>query len=159
MLKIILSTIFAMSLSICLQAQTKIYKLVKHQARADINPAIQYIDTTQTQESRRSLFEPVKGEYHVYVFVAAYQGRSYNGSRKDFHDLLILKTDKSRKILNAFQYTLEWAEMPFAWDLYRSGGNGLTLANKLRVDRLLFRRVDYYREEGQILVDKGYIAF
>lgn len=117
--------------------------------------SLNFIDTTTTRETLRNVFNPVKGKNTVYVFQASYKGLSFNNAEKEFNDILIVKTDSKQKILDAYQYTLEWAEPPFSYDLYKASAKGLTLINQLSVDKLLFRRVDYYKESDSELKETG----
>jgi hypothetical protein len=92
---------------------------------ADLNQrAIFSIDTTKTRETRRNFFNPTKGKYTVYIFIATFKAKSFDNTEKGFHDILVLKTNKKKQILEAFQYTLEWAEMPFSYDLYQATAKG-----------------------------------
>lgn len=128
----------------CTFSTVKEYKLISKTSNADLNQrAILLIDTTKTRETRRDAFNPIKGRYTVYVFIAAFKGFSFNNTEKDFHDILVVKTDKRQRILAAYQYTLEWAEKPFTYDLYKATPKEVTLTNGLSLKKLRFRKVDY----------------
>ena len=68
---------------------------------ADFNyDALYSIDTFS---SRRKVFLPIKGSFTVYTFIAAYKGLSHRDEQQhDFHDILIIKTDKDNLIKDAF---------------------------------------------------------
>lgn len=141
-------------------SQTKEYKLIAKTEKGDFDyPALYGIDTTKNRESRRSIFNPVKGKYTVYLFIATFTGSSFNNTEKDFHDILILKTNKKNKIIDVFQYTLEWAEMPLSYDLYRANAKKKILVNGLTIDKLNFRRVNYYNEDQRELKQQGVVRF
>lgn len=107
-------------------AQEKEYKLIARTENADFNyQALRCIDTISTNDEREKIFNPVKGRYTVYVFMSTYNGLSYTNEEKEFHDILIIKTGNRKKILDAYQYTLEWAEPPYSNDLYRASGKRL----------------------------------
>ena len=107
---------------------------------ADFNyDALYSIDTFS---SRRNVFLPIKGSFNVYTFIAAYKGFSHRDEQEhDFHDILIIKTDKDNLIKDAFQYTLEWTEMPLSYDLHKSKSSGVVLSNELSVEKLNLQRV------------------
>jgi len=155
-------TIFILTFFLCettLFAQTKEYKLISKTENADFNyKSLNLIDAARTRETRRNVFNPVKGKNTVYVFTATYKGFSYDNTEKDFHDILIIKTDSKQKILDAYQYTLEWAEPPFSYDLYKASAKGLMLINQLPIESLLFRRVDYYKETDRELKETGVLV-
>jgi len=48
-----------------------------------------------------SIFDPVSGHYTYYQFIATFKGHSFQEADKDFHDILIIKTDKENKIVDA----------------------------------------------------------
>ncbi len=139
-----------------LLAQTKEYKLIRKIENADFNyKLLNSIDTTRTRETRRKAFDPVKGKNTVYVFMAAFVGISFPNIEKEFHDILIIKADGKQKILDAYHYTLEWAEPPFSYDLYRASAKDLTLKNKLPIKSFNFRRVNYYKDTERELKEQG----
>ena len=41
------------------------------------------------------------------------------------------------------------------FDLYKAKAKGVTLTNQLPVEKLQFRRVDYYKEDERDLKDQG----
>ena len=136
-------------------AQTKVYKLVSKKQKSDFNyRAIKFIDTTGI---RRNIFYPIKGRFTIYTFLATYKGWSRNEEEKeiDMHDILILKTDNQNKILDAYQYTLEWAEMPVSYDLYKLTVKGQLLKNKFLLENLKLRRVNYNSKKGQQFKEQG----
>lgn len=138
------------------QAQEKEYKLVVRHTAADFNyRAIRQIDRAQTGEERRAVFHPIKGRYTVYVFMATYTGLSFTGSHKDFHDILILKTGKDGRVKDAFHYTLEWAEPPFSYDLYRATAQVGVLGPGLSIEQLQLRRFGYAKKESGALRETG----
>ncbi len=64
--------------------------------------------------SLRKIFEPVSGRYNYYQFVAPFKGLGtifpgddLKDSIQNFHDILIVKTNRENRIIDAFQYTLE----------------------------------------------------
>lgn len=152
-------SIFILTFFICdttLFAQTKEYKLITKTENADFNYRfLDFIDTIRTREARRNVFNPVKGKNTVYVFTATYKGLSYDNTEKNFQDILIVKTDSKQKILDAYQHTLEWAEPPFSYDLYKATAKGLKLINQLSIERFFFRSVDYYKETDREFKETG----
>jgi hypothetical protein len=132
-----------------LLSQVKEYKLVDKTLAADINPNLYTIllGAARPASLKTKPFKPVKGKFIVYRFIATYQGESFTGKQKEFHDILIAKTDKRSKIIMAYQYTLEWADAPEA-DLYRSSCKEVYLADKMPIENFLFKRsADYDAED------------
>ena len=68
----------------------------------------------------------VRGKSLIFKFVAAYPGTSAEGGTAEFHDLLVLRIGCGDEILDAWQYTREWADAP-SLDLNRMGRKGLVL--------------------------------
>lgn len=155
--------LFILTFFICdwtLFAQTKVYRLLGKTENADFNyRSLSLIDTTTTNETLRNIFSPVNGKNTVYVFMATYRGLSFNNTEKEFNDILIVKTNRNQKILDAYHYTLEWAEPPLSYDLYKASAKSLTLANQLSIENLLFRRVNSYEGTASELKEKGVFIF
>ncbi|WP_159778982.1 hypothetical protein [Flavobacterium sp. 9AF] len=91
-------------------------------------------------------FEPVKGKYNYYQFMATYKGSSYNDGKgsviKDFNDILIIKTNDENQIVDAYQYTLEWAEPPFQYDVFKSSAKNIKLTDNLDIEKLQLKRTN-----------------
>jgi hypothetical protein len=109
-----------------------------------------------------SAFEPLKGQYNYYQFIATYKGNSYNDGGptliKEFHDILIIKTDSKNQIIDAYQYTLEWSEPDFQIDVYKSTAKNLTLTDNLQLNALkLNRTYDLWDEKDKTLNENGII--
>ena len=105
----------------------------------------------------KSVFEPVKGRFTYYQFQSTYLRMSKAEGKKEFHDLMIIKTDSSNNIIDAFQYTLEWAEPPFEYDLFRSTITNIQLTNNLEIQKLGFERTFTEGCEDIGLIDLGII--
>ena len=112
-------------------------------------------------KNRIQIFEPVIGAYRYYQFLSSYIGQAYNDVGqplfKEFHDVLIVKTDRSNTIIDAYQYTLEWAEPPHQYDLYKSSAQNITLVNDLSISKLKFKRTYNWRKEDDELLEGGEI--
>jgi len=113
--------------------QEKAYRLVSITENADINyRAFKDFDDFKIYKNNglKKAFEPKNGESKIYFFISEYEGLSFDGTQRIFHDYLILKVDpKPKLIIDGFQYTLEWAEPPAISDLYR-----VTEKNKKVID-------------------------
>jgi len=77
----------------------------------------------------------VKGRYIIYKYLIEYPGRSAESGAARFHDLLVIKTDSTGKILDAYHYTLEWADAP-SLDLYQMKNKGIYLKPDLKLKDL-----------------------
>src|SRR5690606_9680859 len=106
--------------------ETKIYILQKETENSDFNYSkLDDIDgnkmDTLNARNLMPVFEPISGQYKYYQFLSTFVGEGYNADGpplfKDFHDILIIKTDNENKIIDAYQYTLEWAEPPLQYDV------------------------------------------
>jgi hypothetical protein len=122
--------------------EPKVYRLKKQVLNADfaypkLKNMIAHIGDTVHQVSIMPIFNPVKGKYRYYQFIATFKGEGYRGI-EDFHDILILKTNAKGKIVDAYQYTFEWAEMPLQYDLYRSSVKHVFLTDNLDISQLKF---------------------
>ena len=141
------------------ETATKIYKLKKKSLTSDF----QYFkldnidDNIEDSLNTQAVFEPVRGQFTYYKFVATFKGLSFQEKVKDFHDILIIKADKSNKIVDAFQYTLEWAEPPCQYDLYRITAKDLELIDNLDISSLKLMRTNYGGEEDKFSKDSGVI--
>ena len=153
MLKLLLMLSSCLLSSACI-SQAKEYNLISIDSNADFNyQALKYIDTTG---ERRNIFIPVKGQYTVYTFIANYKGWSFHEPGEiEIHDILIIKTNKHNKILDAYQYTLEWAEMPLSYDLYKSKAKGQLLTDRFPIDKLQLHRVNFDSRKGRKFKEQG----
>ncbi len=140
--------------------QQKVYKLLDKTVAADIKKNI--LTILETIHPRYSLmdnvFKPTTGKYTVYRFLATYQGISYTDKQEEFHDILIVKTYNENKVIDAYQYTLEWADSPFA-DLYESTARGLYLNDNTPIDNFKFKRRWDDDKNDQALKDSGVVRF
>ncbi|PHS63384.1 MAG: hypothetical protein COB12_09555 [Flavobacterium sp.] len=140
--------------------QEKVYKLISKTENSDINyKAFKDFDDFKIykNDGLKKAFNPKKGENDIYVFISEFKGDSFDGTRKTFHDYLILKVDsKSDIIIDGFQYTLEWAEPPAISDLYRVTEKNIKISNGLKMDLLKMELdKDYQTEYRKYLTDSG----
>lgn len=140
--------------------ETKIYKLKRKAINSDFNYSkLNNIDgnikDTLNLKNLMPIFEPVGGQYVYYQFIATFKGHSFEELDKDFHDILIIKTDNESKIIDAYQYTLEWAEPPLQFDLYRSDITNVTLEDGLDISSLKLTRKDFWDEKDKLHMESG----
>lgn len=140
--------------------QEKVYKLISKTEKSDINyKAFANFDDLKIykNDGLKNAFNPIKGKNDIYVFISEFKGDSFDGTRKTFHDYLILKADpKSDIIIDGFQYTLEWAEPPAISDLYRVTEKNIKICNGLKLDTLKMELDnDYQTEYRKYLTDNG----
>ena len=145
---------------------TQLYILKKVTENSDFNYSkLNNIDEhkidTLNVKNLRSVFEPVSGQYKYYQFLSTFMGEAYNADGpplfKDFHDILIIKTDNKSKIIDAYQYTLEWAEPPLQYDVFKSSAKNITLTNNLDISKLKFIRTYGWSEDSKELIKSGII--
>lgn len=107
------------------------------------------------------VFEPIRGKYKCYQFISTSVGQAYNADGpplyKDFHDILIVKTDNEDKIIDAYHYTLEWAERPLQYDIFKSSAQNITLINSLNIEYLKFKRTYSWSEKNKEMKESGII--
>ncbi|MDP1726345.1 MAG: hypothetical protein Q8M15_06145 [Bacteroidota bacterium] len=146
--------------------ETKIYILQKEKENSDFNYSkLDDIDgnnfKTINIENLMPVFEPVNGQYKYYQFLSTFVGEAYNsgGPRlfKEFHDILIIKTDKENKIIDAYQYTLEWGELPLQYDVFKSSVNNISLTNNMDINKLKFIRTYGWNNDKKELKESGTI--
>jgi len=71
---------------------------------------------------------------------------------------LIIKTDSKNKIIDAYQYTLEWSEPSFQNDVYKSTAKNLTLTDNLQLKALKFNKTyNGWKEKDINLNENGII--
>jgi hypothetical protein len=142
--------------------QTKIYKLKKK----TINSNFDYsklvnidgnIKDTVNLKNLMPIFEPISGNYNYYQFIATFKGQGHDFQEVEeyFHDILIIKTDNDNKIIDAYQYTLEWADPPLQFDLYKSDIKNLTLKTDLDISALKLTRTYFWDEKDRIHKESG----
>jgi hypothetical protein len=145
---------------------TKVYVLKKQATNADFNYSkLDAIDGNikggRNTKNLMSIFEPVNGAFNYYQFLATFKGKAYNGGEattiKDFHDILIIKTDQNNKIIDAYQYTLEWAEPPLQYDLFKFSAKKIILTDNLNISRLKLKRTYSWSKKNILLNEDGII--
>lgn len=123
------------------------FKLIKKCKHSDINyltiKNINRLDHGYNEMLEH--FEPIKGQFDVYLFIKEFTGPSIqflNSINPDtivtFHDLIILKTTNKNEIIDAFYYRLEWSEVPSQSMLFRSFCEPIKLSDNLDVTKLNF---------------------
>ncbi len=141
-------------------AQEKIYTLVTQSHKADIKyKAFKNFSSLKIykNDGLKKAFVPKKGKRDVYVFLSEFEGDSFDGTRKLFHDYLILKVDPaSQLIIDGFHYTMEWAEPPASSDLYRLTDSSMKIHDNFQLDELQMELVESDEIEGKkFLEDHG----
>jgi hypothetical protein len=181
---LLIALFLGVSISCISQSKKQVYKLksVTQNADFDYEKLQNFDDVTDVEEA----FIPVqKGYFTVYTFIATFKGkrhwvprvRTYLDSTdnyqvdKDgfteedriemnkkgtFHDILIVKTNSKNEIIDAYQYTLEWAEPESSYDLFRSTTKKQKLTNGLSIEKLKFYRTQK-NHENKPLDEKGII--
>ncbi len=117
-----------------------VFKLVSRKDNADINYlTIKNINTyDHGYKEMWKRFQPVKGQFTVYLFIKEFEGESKRKGLTKMHDLIILKTSKDATVLDGFYYRLEWGEVPSQSMIFRTTGEQVKLRNNLPVSLLEF---------------------
>ena len=147
------------------QNETKIYILQKKTENSDFNYSkLDSIDRnidTLNVKNLMPIFEPISGHYNYYQFLSTYIELAFNPDGPaflmDFHDILIIKTDNEHKIIDAYQYTLEWSEAPLQYDMFKSSINNISLTNNMGINQLKFIRTYDWTEDDKELDESGII--
>ena len=162
-MKTIFLSLFGIVLSLCSYCQEeanenskKIFMLQKQADHGDFDYVkLQDIDRSLADsvstKNLQSVFESVNGVFKYYQFLATYPGAGkFAKNSMEFHDILIVKTDGNNIIIDAYLFTLEWAELPRQYDLFRSSSKGVILTNGMDVKQLGLKRVydNFEGEEG-----------
>ncbi len=144
--------------------ETKIYRLKKETINSDfdyskLNNIDDNIKDTLSVKTAMQIFEPVPGQYKYYQFIATYKAPvCCDGiGFKDYHDILIIKTNKENGIIDAYQYTLEWAEPLPQYDMYKSPIKGLALTNNMDISKLKLVRTEYWNDKNRLFNEPGII--
>jgi len=146
--------------------ENKIYRLKKQSTNSDFN----YLKLNDIDGHKRDtlnirnlmpVFEPVSGQFNYYQFVATFKGEGYNFGDvtiiKEFHDILIIKTDNENNILDSYHYTLEWEEIPLQYDVFKGSSKNLKLTDNLEISKLKLLRTYNWNEDNKELKDNGII--
>lgn len=134
----------------------KIYQLIKIKNKADFDyDWLKKIDEITPPYPAGSNFQigdlkTKDGKYTLYKFICTYYGYSHASSQPQlFHDLLILKTDTNKKVLDGYQYTLEWTDSP-SLDLFMVKNENIILKRGLMIQNL-----ELTNANGEELVESG----
>ena len=147
--------------------ETKIYKLKKQTTNSDFNYSkLNKIDKHKIEtlniRNLMPVFEPVSGQFNYFQFVATFKGEGYNYGDasiiKNFHDILIIKTDSENNILDCYHYTLEWAEIPLQYDVFKGSAKNVKLTDSLEISKLQLLRTYSWSEDNKELKDNGKIS-
>jgi len=140
--------------------ETQKYILKKKSINSDFDYSkLDNIDNYKKVES----FEPVDGKYTYYQFISTFKGYAYvapgdsGDHTKTFHDILIIKTNENNEVIDAYQFTLEWAEKPFQYDVYKSEADNLILADNLNIKSLNLNRTESWDENDKLFKENGVI--
>lgn len=142
-------------------SSVKSYELKQKTENADIRYADfkNFNKISLSFEEQLKAFEPKKGRFTVYSFIAKYEDYSKLKGKSDCEDYIILKTNsKNNLILDGFQFTMGWAEPPSSFDLYKVNQSNIKLTDSLDIKILQFLGVEnanpeeskYLNEEGRL---------
>lgn len=128
-------------------ADQRIYKLNQTIKSADFDYNwIKKIDQVEPPYPENGPYQigdikTIKGGFTIYKFICTYPGKSHEPDEtKTFHDLLVLKTNKAKKILDAYHYTLDWQDSP-SLALYKASSKNAVLKNKLPLSALRLKSI------------------
>jgi hypothetical protein len=132
-------------LTVLIDAQNN-YVLIDVTENSDIvNNISVKLDSANKIDLLNSVFKPVLGKYKSYRFIETYFGESPKYLPDSsvivlLHDILILIVDKENRIIDGYQYSLEYADFPSSCDLYRLyKTRRMKLDSKLELSSLKFK--------------------
>ncbi|WP_333626197.1 hypothetical protein [Sphingobacterium siyangense] len=143
----------------------KTYVLVANKINTDFNYKLlddfeqSFSALIKENNSRELVFNPVYGKFHYYKFIATYKARGISPDsdpakpEQTFHNILIIKTDDQQKIVDGYEFVLEWNEKPLSYPLFRMKSSDLTLQEGLSLKQLNLKRVvdnTDFNEDGKI---------
>lgn len=146
--------------------EKKIYILKKQTENSDFNYSkLDDIDGNKINKlnvgNLMPIFEPVSGQFKYYQFLSTFVSQAYNPDGpallKDFHDILIIKTDNDNKIIDAYHYTLESAELPLQYDVFKSSAKDIYLTKNIDINQLKFIRTYSWSDSNNELKENGII--
>ena len=124
-------------------SKTPIYKVIKTIPNARINT--EQLDLYAKRPGHwgakkeiLKLFSASPGSNNVVFLKATYLGIGLSEEYEQINDIMIIELNQDNLILNALQYTEEWAELPLAVDLFKSTAKGLSLKPNLDVNLMKF---------------------
>ncbi len=140
--------------------ETKVYKLKKKATNSDfdyskLDDFDNNTNDTLNLKNLMLIFDPIPGLYNYFQFIATFKGYSIQNVEKDFHNILIIKTDSKNTIIDAYLYTLEWAEPPLQLNLYKSDMKNVKLKDNLEISELKMTRKEFWDEEDRIYKGGG----
>ena len=136
----------------------KKYELIQKTENADIRYADfdKFSSISLSKDEMKTAFEPKKGDFIVYNFIAVYEGISKLRGNMMFEDYIILKINtQNNHIIDGYQFTMGWAEPPPSFDLYRVSRQGIELINDLDIEILQFSNVENTSSKPKYLNENG----
>lgn len=134
--------------------QKKVYILENRYPFSDFNyQLIRKIDSIPVPYPKNGKYiisdlPRVRGSFTIYRFVAEFRGASAERGTTTLHDMLLLKIDGSGKIRDAYQYTMEWSDVP-SIDLYKMTATPVKAAPGMSVRMLDLKTVPHRHPLGE----------
>ena len=99
-------------------------------------------------------FYPVFGDYTVLRFLSFSYGQGMESSFET-NNVLILKIDENKRLVDGYLYSLQWAEVPVSQALLRITNNKIKIKNRLSISSLFtHKKNDAY---GNMRNPKGFL--
>lgn len=100
-----------------------------------------------------SVFRLRNGEYTVYRFLTHSKGYLFDESGlRDINELIILKVNKNKKVVDGYYYLLQNPQMPSTCELYRETRK-LRLRQKMSISKLRFKKVHQEKPDYEVCED------
>lgn len=100
-------------------------------------------------------FYPVPGEYTVARFLSFSYERGKESS-SETNNVLILKIDENKRIIDGYIYCLQWAEVPVSQALFRITNNKIKIKNRQSISSLFTYKTN--NANGKMKRHKGFLV-
>lgn len=100
-------------------------------------------------------FYPVPGEYTVARFLSFSYERGKESS-SETNNVLILKIDENKRIIDGYIYCLQWAEVPVSQALFRITNNKNIIKNRQSISSLFTYKTN--NANGKMKRHKGFLV-
>ena len=99
-------------------------------------------------------FYPVSGDYTVLRFLSFSYGQGMESSFET-NNVLILKIDENKRLVDGYLYSLQWAEVPVSQALLRITNNKIKIKNRLSISSLFTHKKN--DANGNMRNPKGFL--
>lgn len=103
-------------------------------------------------------FYPIEGDYTVLRFLSFSYGQG-RCSSFEANNLLVLKINSKKEIIDGYFYPLQWAEYPYSSILYKIKNKNIKIKNNLNIHSILGNDSYHKGERGYLVLPKDFNLF